>query len=77
MPSSEAAPVQGAQRPGTALVPAQPTRPQQQTRLAPSGALGGSGRGSRAGAVVRQEEVRQVRSADGSRQAMVVRQQEV
>ncbi|KAL5470922.1 hypothetical protein EMCRGX_G028981 [Ephydatia muelleri] len=64
----EAAPARGPQQPSTALVPAPTSRTPQQrqpTTLAPS-----------SGAVLRQQEVRQVRSADGS-QAVVVRQQEV
>eukprot|EP00731_Ephydatia_muelleri_P021063 Em0013g790a len=59
----EAAPARGSQQPSTALVPV-PT-----SRTPPTPAPSSS-------AVLRQQEVRQVRSTDGS-QAVVVRQQEV
>ena len=66
---SAAAPVRGTQQPSTALVPASSSRgPPQRQPTTPN---------PPSGAVVRQQEVRQVRSADGSQQAVVVRQQEM
>ena len=67
--SSEAAPTRGPQQSSTALVPAPTSRtPAQRQPTSPAAPS--------PGAVLRQQEVRQVRSADGS-QAVVVRQQEV